>query len=205
MGWWVFQPQSIPWYRQQGIPLTLQALWQPSRHEGKRQQGHGMSLARVLSHWGQMHNTTEAGNGPALSMTTARLTISWPISSSPLNTDMEMRVCKHSGLKSQPLANQKSNHSAPTQERPTYPKFPSSAVWFPKRQFWKIPRICPYSGVSKSWHCWLWGMHPATSGSQHSWSQHTASCCVDLCKITSCLCHCGSEADPGGEQSRNPQ
>lgn len=64
-----------------------------------------------------------------------RLTIIWPISSSPLNIDMEMGSCKQLRLKSQPLENQRScssNHSAPTHERPTHPKFPSSAVCFPE-------------------------------------------------------------------------
>lgn len=65
----------------------------------------------------------------------SRLTITWPISSSPLNTDVEMGSCKQLRLKSQPLENQRScssNCSAPTHECPTHPKFPSSAACFPE-------------------------------------------------------------------------
>lgn len=169
------------------VPLALQTSWQPCSHKQKRQQGH-FSLRARAQHKGSRQWTSPADDY-------SRFIISGPITSSPLNT--EMGTYKQFRWKVPAPCKQKkyfsSNQSALTQECPTHPKFPSPAGWFPKRQSWKIPCLCWYTGISKSRCRWLWRMHPDTSGLQHSWSQHTASCCMALGKIISHLSYCSSE------------
>lgn len=170
------------------VPLALQMSWQPDSHKRERQQGHILLRARA-QHEGSRQWTCPANDY-------SRLIIAGPISPKYRNGNLQTVQIESPS----PLQTKKkyfsSNHSALTQEHPTHPKFPSPAGWFPKRQSWKIPCICQYTGVSKSRWSWLWRMHPDTSGVQYTRSQHTASCCMALCKITGHLSYCSSETDP---------
>lgn len=125
------QPHTVLHHEAQATALASRpSLW-PHTHPGShvhvggrcsgswREPGQGpISLRASAQHKGSRQRAGPTDDN-------SRLTISWLISSSALNTDMEMGACKQFELKSQPLANRKncsSNRSSPTQERTTRPK-----------------------------------------------------------------------------------